>query len=66
MENDELEKYRKLVAEISDLKYKIEKYLHSNSSSIDDMTYGEAIKKLASLRAKQRMAPKSIREKYVK
>lgn len=64
MEDIELEKYTELVSEISDLKLKIEKYLHSNSNGVEGMTYGQAIKRLAFLRHKVSMTPKVIRERY--
>lgn len=65
MEDVELEDYKKLVLEISDLKDKIERYLHSHFD-IEGMTYGEAIKKLSYLKNKQRMTPKTLRERYAK
>lgn len=66
MEDAELEEYKKLILEISDLKDKIEGYLHSNQDAIEGMTYGDAVKKLWYLRNKQRITPKAVRERYVK
>ena len=66
MEDAELEEYKKLVLEISDLKDKIDNYLQSSQNAIEGMTYGEAIKKLWYLRNKQRITPKAVRERYAK
>jgi len=64
MEDIELDRYKKLVTDISDLKKGIEKYLHTGSDSVGDMSYAEAIKRLAYLRNLQRSTDKKVRQRY--
>lgn len=64
MEDLELDRYKKLVENISDLKKDIEKYLHTGSENVGNMSYAEAIKQLAYLRNLQRSTSKRVRQKY--
>jgi hypothetical protein len=64
MEDFELDRYKKLVENILDLKKDIKKYLHTGSENVGDMSYAEAIKKLAYLRNLQRTTSKKVRQKY--
>jgi spore maturation protein CgeB len=64
MEDLELDRYKKLVENISDLKKDIKKYLHTGSENVGNMSYAEAIKQLAYLRNLQRSTSKRVRQKY--
>lgn len=66
MEDIELEKYKEIVSRISDLKNKIDRYLHNNQNEIDGMSYGEAMRMLSYFRNRLRITPKAIRERYAK
>lgn len=66
MEDIELEKYKEIVTRISDLKNKIDRYLHNNQNEIDGMSYGEAMRMLSYFRNRLRITPKAIRERYAK
>lgn len=64
MEENDLTAYKTLVSEISDLKEKIERYLHSGGKSIGDMDYRTAVGKLMTLRRKQTNFSKKVKEAY--
>jgi spore maturation protein CgeB len=64
MEDLELDRYKKLVENISDLKKDIKKYLHTGSENVGNMSYAETIKQLAYLRNLQRSTSKRVRQKY--
>lgn len=64
MEKNDLINYKTLVSEISDLKEKIERYLHSDENSVGDMDYRTAVGKLMTLRRKQTNFSKKVKEEY--
>jgi hypothetical protein len=64
MEDIELDRYKKLVIDISDLKKGIEEYRQMGFDNVCGMSYAEAIKKLAYLRNLQRITSKKVRQRY--
>lgn len=64
MEDPELENYKKIVKDISELKIKIDKYLYGGSETIAGMTYGDAVKKLSYLKNRLRNFSKEVKKRY--
>jgi len=64
MEDSELEKYKDIIKEISDLKLEIEKYLYGGSETVAGMSYGDAVKKLSYLKNRLRNFSKEVKKRY--